>query len=85
MEDVVGLLRVGQANRRVGETNMNERSSRSHSVFTARLQSKTVDAHGTAHIRSSRLHLVDLAGADLVGRWGIQAAATVAPEAVASA
>jgi hypothetical protein len=30
VEDVVALLRTGQANRRVGETNMNERSSRSH-------------------------------------------------------
>lgn len=30
VEDVVALLRMGQANRRVGETNMNERSSRSH-------------------------------------------------------
>lgn len=26
----MALLRTGQANRRVGETNMNERSSRSH-------------------------------------------------------
>lgn len=33
------------------------------SVFTCKLESKTVDAYGTSHIRSSRLHLVDLAGA----------------------
>ena len=30
VEDVVALLRLGQSNRRTGETNMNERSSRSH-------------------------------------------------------
>lgn len=34
------------------------------SVFTCKLQSKTVDAYGTSHIRCSRLHLVDLAGAN---------------------
>ena len=140
----MALLRTGQANRRVGETNMNERSSRSHrwvgkgaccalcaegaccacfgvsnvlqhsrtevvipgacphaapvltcpdpltsssplplcpwpspaplaccSVFTCRLQSKTVDQYGTSHIRSSRLHMVDLAGAlrCIAGGW----------------
>lgn len=35
VEDVVQLLRMGQANRRTGETNMNERSSRSHRCVVA--------------------------------------------------
>lgn len=72
VEDVVALLHTGQANRRVGETNMNERSSRSHSVFTCKLESKTVDAYGTSHIRSSRLHLVDLAGSERQKASGAQ-------------
>lgn len=32
------------------------------SVFTCKLQSKTLDQYGTSHVRTSRLHLVDLAG-----------------------
>ncbi|EFN57204.1 hypothetical protein CHLNCDRAFT_10198, partial [Chlorella variabilis] len=63
---------AGWANRRVGETNMNERSSRSHSVFTCKLQSKTVDQYGTSHIRCSRLHLVDLAGSERQKASGAQ-------------
>lgn len=35
------------------------------SVFTCKLQSKTLDQYGTSHVRTSRLHLVDLAG-----EWG---------------
>jgi hypothetical protein len=37
-------------------------------VFTCKLQSKMVDAYGTTHLRTSRLHLVDLAGE--AGRQG---------------
>ncbi|PRW34071.1 phragmoplast orienting kinesin 2 [Chlorella sorokiniana] len=72
VEDVVQLLRMGQANRRTGETNMNERSSRSHSVFTCKLQSKTLDQFGTSHVRTSRLHLVDLAGSERQKASGAQ-------------
>lgn len=59
------LLARGQAARRVGETNMNRESSRSHSVFTCTLQSSTTDENGITNILRSRLNLVDLAGADL--------------------
>jgi hypothetical protein len=62
VEDVIGLLQQGIASRRVGETNMNDKSSRSHCVFTCTLESKTTDASGTTNILFSRLHLVDLAG-----------------------
>ncbi|KAL4447507.1 hypothetical protein ABPG75_004726 [Micractinium tetrahymenae] len=72
VEDVVALLRTGQANRRVAETNTNERSSRSHSVFTCWLQSKTVDASGSPTTRRARLHLVDLAGSERQKASGAQ-------------
>lgn len=42
MVDIVELLQAGAANRRVGETLMNEKSSRSHSVFTCSVESKEV-------------------------------------------
>lgn len=63
VDDVARLLARGQAFRRVGETNMNRESSRSHSVFTCTLQSSTTDESGITNILRSRLNLVDLAGA----------------------
>ena len=37
-------------------------SSRSHSVFTCSVESKTTDANGITNILHARLNLVDLAG-----------------------
>lgn len=61
IDDVYKLLQVGMLHRRVGETQMNERSSRSHSVFSATIERRT---HGRATVLRSRLHLVDLAGSE---------------------
>jgi Kinesin motor domain len=63
--EVAALLEQGQLNRKIGETMMNSESSRSHSVFTAVLECKTTDDSGITHVLSSRLNLVDLAGARL--------------------
>ena len=41
---------------------MNRESSRSHSVFTCVIQSKTIDQAGIITTLTSRLNLVDLAG-----------------------
>jgi len=61
-EDVMEVMEIGNKNRAVAETKMNERSSRSHSVLTV-----IVDGHN--HITGQRthgcLHLIDLAGAPL--------------------
>lgn len=65
MGDVAALLEKGQLNRKIGETMMNSESSRSHSVFTAVLECKSTDDTGITHVLSSRLNLVDLAGASL--------------------
>lgn len=65
VEEVAALLEQGQLNRKIGETMMNSESSRSHSVFTAVLECKTTDDSGITHVLSSRLNLVDLAGARL--------------------
>jgi hypothetical protein len=55
----------GAANRRVGQTNMNADSSRSHSVFTISVTS-TVKSGASAPTtkKSALLHLVDLAGSE---------------------
>ncbi|KAG0585317.1 hypothetical protein KC19_2G003100 [Ceratodon purpureus] len=64
-EDVLELMKVGQRNRAVGATALNERSSRSHSVLTVHVQG--TDLESGAILRGS-LHLVDLAGSERVDR-----------------
>lgn len=60
------LERGGQA-RAVAATNMNEESSRSHSIFVIEVTQKNIES-GSA--RSGRLFLVDLAGSEKVGKTG---------------
>lgn len=47
---------------------MNERSSRSHSVFTATIESHERTQSGILHVRFAKLNLIDLAGSERVGR-----------------
>lgn len=61
--DMVDLIRRGVSNRHVGSTSMNERSSRSHSVLTTFIESKT-QREGLWNIRMSRFHIIDLAGSE---------------------
>jgi kinesin family protein 15 len=63
VQDVVQLLLVGAANRRVAATNMNRESSRSHSVFTCIIQSQW-ECDSMINFRFGRLNLVDLAGSE---------------------
>lgn len=59
--DVLECLEVGSRRRRVGETQANDRSSRSHTVLQINLQSQK---HGDGSVRLSQLNLVDLAGSE---------------------
>lgn len=67
VEDAAALLARGAAARRVGETAMNRESSRSHSVFTLTLETRTAGAAGLDKLLHARLNLVDLAGALMLG------------------
>ncbi|KAJ8620190.1 hypothetical protein MRB53_028719 [Persea americana] len=64
-EDVLDLMRIGQKNRAVGATALNERSSRSHSVLTVHVQGKELVS---GSILRGCLHLVDLAGSERVDK-----------------
>ncbi|KAG0628802.1 hypothetical protein M758_1G054100 [Ceratodon purpureus] len=65
LEDVTRLLIRGLANRRVSSTAMNNESSRSHSVFTFVIESRSKSAaEGASSVRTSRMNLVDLAGSE---------------------
>ncbi len=62
----MSVMRKGTENRRIGETNMNRESSRSHSVFTCIMESSSKGAEdGCTRVKFSRLNLVDLAGEPL--------------------
>ncbi|XP_073725556.1 kinesin-like protein KIF6 isoform X1 [Misgurnus anguillicaudatus] len=67
-EDALDLLFLGDTNRIIAETPMNQASTRSHCIFTIHLCSKKP---GSATVRCSKLHLVDLAGSERVGKTGV--------------
>ncbi|XP_050226544.1 kinesin-like protein KIN-14L [Mercurialis annua] len=62
--DVLNLMKLGEVNRVVSSTALNNRSSRSHSILTVHVHGK--DTSGNT-IRSC-LHLVDLAGSERVDK-----------------
>ncbi|XP_070581962.1 kinesin-like protein KIF14 isoform X2 [Ptychodera flava] len=66
-DDITGWLTLGNKQRATAATGMNDKSSRSHSVFTIVLtQKKTEMIEGEAHehSRTSRINLIDLAGSE---------------------
>merc|ERR1719509_478463 len=71
-EEVINLMRLGEKNRHYGETNMNSRSSRSHTIFRIILESKlrTAEEDDGSAIMVSHLNLVDLAGSEKSGQTG---------------
>ncbi|RDX75585.1 Kinesin-like protein KIN-14F, partial [Mucuna pruriens] len=64
-QDVLDLMRIGQKNRAVGATALNERSSRSHSVLTVHVRGRDLVSNS---ILKGCLHLVDLAGSERVDK-----------------
>ncbi|XP_027857342.1 kinesin-like protein KIF6 isoform X2 [Xiphophorus couchianus] len=68
VEEALNLLFLGDTNRMIAETPMNQASTRSHCVFTIHLCRREP---GSATLRRSKLHLVDLAGSDRVSKTGL--------------
>uniref|UniRef100_A0A8C3GNS1 Kinesin-like protein n=1 Tax=Cairina moschata TaxID=8855 RepID=A0A8C3GNS1_CAIMO len=67
-EEALNLLFLGDTNRMIAETPMNQASTRSHCIFTIHISSKEP---GSATIQRSKLHLVDLAGSERVAKTGV--------------
>ena len=65
--DVLSLLEFGSANRAQAATNMNEHSSRSHSIFILTIN-QTNKIEGFSKI--GKLYLVDLAGSEKISKTG---------------
>ncbi|PAA63487.1 hypothetical protein BOX15_Mlig024700g1, partial [Macrostomum lignano] len=68
VDEVLNLLSKGEAQRHIGETNMNERSSRSHTILRLAIESRCREEDGV--IWNSVLNLVDLAGSERVSESG---------------
>ncbi|XP_059197955.1 kinesin-like protein KIF14 [Centropristis striata] len=65
--DIQGWLELGNKQRATAATGMNDKSSRSHSVFTlvmTQTQTEFVEGEEHEHSISSRINLVDLAGSE---------------------
>ncbi len=62
-EEALNLLFIGDTNRAIGETQMNQSSSRSHCIFTVMVEMR--NSRSDTVIRS-KLNLVDLAGSERV-------------------
>ncbi|TPX70411.1 hypothetical protein SpCBS45565_g01720 [Spizellomyces sp. 'palustris'] len=75
LEDYVRVVQAGARRRTIGETNMNDVSSRSHAVLTFTIEQiqrrrglSEADELGTR--KRSKIHLVDLAGSERVTSTG---------------
>ena len=61
-EDAYVCLKKGLENRHVGSTQMNEQSSRSHSVFTINVKQTQKGLEDV--VKTSKLNLIDLSGTE---------------------
>ena len=63
-QDMMEVISRGAKNRHVGSTSMNKESSRSHSVLTTIIETKSMTEGGVWNIKTSRFHIIDLAGSE---------------------
>ncbi|KAG1930158.1 kinesin heavy chain [Pimephales promelas] len=68
-DEVMDVIDEGKANRHVAVTNMNEHSSRSHSIFLISIKQEHVE---TEQKLCGKLYLVDLAGSEKVSKTGAE-------------
>jgi len=64
-EEVLKLFKRGNSNRSIGRTNMNEHSSRSHSLLSVEVEGENLIA-GIKYF--GKLHLIDLAGSERLSK-----------------
>lgn len=70
INEIDQVMSVGNQNRSVGATNMNEHSSRSHAIFIITIECSAEGGDGENHIRVGKLNLVDLAGSERQSKTG---------------
>jgi len=67
--DVFDIMKQGNSNRAISSTNMNEESSRSHSIFILTVTQNNLEE---LSCKTGRLYLVDLAGSEKISKTGAQ-------------
>ncbi len=69
LDDLVAVLEEGLKNRAIGHHNMNEHSSRSHTILTVHIHSEekasAEDSKGVYITRHGKINFVDLAGSEM--------------------
>ncbi|SCN58997.1 kinesin-7, putative [Plasmodium chabaudi chabaudi] len=82
IDEVMLLVAKAEQRRHISQTNFNETSSRSHTIFTVILESNQVLSNGTSINKRGELKIVDLAGNERAGRAaeGIENAKTLIEE-----
>ncbi|XP_071846585.1 kinesin-II 85 kDa subunit-like [Apostichopus japonicus] len=69
-DDMDRIMTLGNKNRSVGSTFMNEHSSRSHAIFSITVERSDEGADKEQHVRVGKLHMVDLAGSERQTKTG---------------
>lgn len=68
-EDALGMLFEGETNKTISEHKLNKRSSRSHSIFTLHLETRS-RVESSEKVVISKIKLVDLAGSERTKKTG---------------
>lgn len=70
VKQIEHIMNVGNQNRTIGATNMNEHSSRSHAVFIITVEMSDTCGDKENQVRVGKLNLVDLAGSERQSKTG---------------
>lgn len=75
-EEMMAVIQKGNKNRQIGETKMNERSSRSHVICDVLIESSSMEEcqdgeiDQSTPVKAGHLYIVDLAGSERVAQTG---------------
>jgi hypothetical protein len=72
INEIEQVMTLGNKNRSVGSTNMNEHSSRSHAILIVTVECAETGSDGDSHIRVGKLNMVDLAGSERQSKTGAE-------------
>ncbi|KAL1501339.1 hypothetical protein ABEB36_006676 [Hypothenemus hampei] len=65
LDDLIAVLEEGMRNRSIGRHNMNDFSSRSHTILTVHITSELPAENGVFITRTGKINFVDLAGSEM--------------------
>jgi len=68
-EEMLDVMTLGASNRAIASTRMNQRSSRSHSIFIVYVDQNDTE---TGSRKNGKMYFVDLAGSEKVGKTNVK-------------